>query len=105
MCETQGSAIAEPVSLLSANGFFIPDSNASGYKNPTYTQVVNSIATEPSLDRRKQLYAQLNDILVDDSFTWASASIPVRLVASAKVHNIGLQANDTYQFWDAWLEP
>jgi peptide/nickel transport system substrate-binding protein len=104
VCETQGSAIAQPVSLLLANGFFIPDSNASGYVNPAYTQVVSAVATEPDADKRKQLYSQLNDILVDDSFTWASASIPVRLVASSKVHDIGLQANDTYQFWDAWVE-
>jgi peptide/nickel transport system substrate-binding protein len=104
VCETQGSAIANPVSLLLSNGFFIPDSNASGYSNPKYSEVVNAVATESDAAKRKDLYSQLNDILVDDSFTWAAASIPVRLVASPRVHDIGLQANDTYQFWDAWLD-
>ena len=65
---------------------------------------MHGLRPTPDATKRKDLYSQLNDILVDDSFTWAAASIPVRLVASSNVHDIGLQANDTYQFWDAWLD-
>src|SRR5205814_7441977 len=39
-------------------------SNAAGYYDDSYTQLVTSAATEPDAMKRKQLYGQINDQLL-----------------------------------------
>jgi ABC-type transport system substrate-binding protein len=104
MAELSGTVYATPISLLSSNGFYIPDSNAAGYKNDAYTQLVNQIFTEPDDATRKERYSRLNDLIVDDAWTWSIATIPIRIAATAKLRDIGIQAHDSFQYWDAWLE-
>jgi peptide/nickel transport system substrate-binding protein len=83
-----------------------PTSNNEGFKNERYAELVSAASSEPDAAKRKQIYADLNDILIDESFIMALAPFPARLVASTKVHDIqsaDATRVDNFSFTDAWL--
>lgn len=51
-------------------------SNASGFYDDQWTQLASGVATEPDAAKRKQLYGQINDYLLDQSFTMAITPYP-----------------------------
>jgi peptide/nickel transport system substrate-binding protein len=51
-------------------------SNASGFYDDQWTQLASGVATEPDPAKRKQLYAQINDYLLDQAFTMAITPYP-----------------------------
>src|SRR5437899_1729395 len=51
-------------------------SNAAGFYDDTWTQLASSVATEPDPAKRKQLYSDINDYLLDQSFTMAITPYP-----------------------------
>jgi ABC-type transport system substrate-binding protein len=61
----------EPVTNFTASGMYKPVGNDTGFKNVQYAQLVTQVAGEPDAAKRKQIYSQLNDILVDQVFAIA----------------------------------
>jgi peptide/nickel transport system substrate-binding protein len=51
-------------------------SNASGFYDDQWTQLASGVATEPDPAKRKQLYGQINDYLLDQAFTMAITPYP-----------------------------
>jgi peptide/nickel transport system substrate-binding protein len=51
-------------------------SNGAGFYDDKWTQLASSVATEPDLAKRKQLYSDINDYLLDQSFTMAITPYP-----------------------------
>jgi peptide/nickel transport system substrate-binding protein len=51
-------------------------SNASGFYDDQWTQLAAGVATEPDPAKRKQMYGQINDYLLDQSFTMAITPYP-----------------------------
>src|SRR5438105_3573878 len=51
-------------------------SNAAGFYDDRWTQLASSVATEPDPAKRKQLYNDINDYLLDVSFTMAITPYP-----------------------------
>jgi len=62
--------------------------NAEGFSNDQYRQLVNSIATQPDAAKRKPLYDQLNDFLLDQQFVIVVTSNPSSVVSRSNVHNM-----------------
>ena len=60
----------------------------SNFKDDTYTQLVQAAGSETDAAKRKQLYAQINDIILDQSFTMPVSSFLAVSVATAGVHGI-----------------
>jgi peptide/nickel transport system substrate-binding protein len=50
--------------------------NAAGFYDDKWTQLASSVATEPDVAKRKQLYSEINDYLLDQSFTMAITPYP-----------------------------
>jgi peptide/nickel transport system substrate-binding protein len=51
-------------------------SNASGFYDDQWTQLASSVATEPDAAKRKQMYSQINDYLLDQSYAMAITPYP-----------------------------
>ena len=96
----------EPISGLSLGRATDPNSNNEGYKNDTYTGLINSLASEPDADKRKAMYAQVNDILLEDAFTMVVTTYPPKMVASTRVHDLVTPESVPSLFWlsDIWLD-
>jgi peptide/nickel transport system substrate-binding protein len=103
---TMAIGTGEPVSGLSLGRATDPNSNNEGYKNDTYTALINSLASEPDANKRKAMYAQVNDILLDDAFAMAVTTYPPKMVASRKVHDLVTPESVPSYFWltDIWLD-
>lgn len=94
----------EPVTMLTQGRAYDPTSNNSGYKNEKYAQLIDAAGTEPDLAKRKQLYSQLNDLVLDESFSITLTSSPPRLVMRANVRDIGYSLHEAFSYTETWLD-
>jgi ABC-type transport system substrate-binding protein len=77
--------------------------NNGGFLDDKYTQLVQAAASEPDAGKRKLLYSQLNDFLLDAAFVFPLASRQTRSLARTNVHDVGHRRNEMYTFHRAWL--
>jgi peptide/nickel transport system substrate-binding protein len=71
-----GYANYEPVTLMTSSTAWNHTGNSSGYRSEQYSNLINTASTEPDRARRKQLYTQLNDLILDESFVLPVAPTP-----------------------------
>ncbi|MBV8085578.1 MAG: ABC transporter substrate-binding protein [Chloroflexi bacterium] len=71
--------LAPGITILSTNGY-IPDTNNEGFKDDAYSQLANSMAVETDPAKQKQIYGQMNQILVDEAFCTALATASPRML-------------------------
>jgi ABC-type transport system substrate-binding protein len=93
----------EPVSLLASGASLNAKINNAGFKEDQYTQLVTSAGAEPDAAKRKQLYSQLNDYLLDQSFGMPIAPSTSRVITKASVHGIEFRMNDVMTFANTWI--
>lgn len=60
----------------------------TNFKDDTYTELVKSAGSEIDPGKRKQLYSQINDLILDQCFTMNVSSYLAVSVATAKVHGV-----------------
>lgn len=98
-----GFAQLESSSLFTTGGTWNYQNNNAGFADDTYKALVTQVSGEPNSARRKQLYSQLNDLLLDQAFTLALASNTPYLLARGKVQGLGWFASEAPSLGDAWL--
>jgi peptide/nickel transport system substrate-binding protein len=103
---TMAVGTGEPVSGLSLGRATDPNSNNEGFKDDRYTQLITSAAAEPDSTKRKALYSQINDILLDESFVMVVSTYPPKIVASAKARDIVTPNSvpSLFTLYDAWID-
>jgi peptide/nickel transport system substrate-binding protein len=104
---TMSVPVGDPITAFSNGRGTDPNSNNEGYKNEKYTQLIASGAAEPDPAKRKLIYSQLNDILLEDAFVMVIAPFPPRLVTTAAVHDVVTPNSQptNFSFTDTWLAP
>lgn len=97
--------LAEATSLLTRSRFFSPDPKTSftGLDNPTYRQLITTAATEPDLAKRRDLYGQIEDIILDESASMTVSLYPQTALASARVHDLNYDFRPSLTYASAWL--
>jgi peptide/nickel transport system substrate-binding protein len=97
--------LAEASSVLTRSRFFSPDPKTSftGLDNPTYRQLINTAATEPDAVKRRDLYGQIEDIILDESASMTVSLYPQTALASARVHDLSYDFRPSLTFASAWL--
>jgi peptide/nickel transport system substrate-binding protein len=73
------------------------------FKDPTYTQLVNQASKEPDASKRKALYSQLNDIVLDQSFVMPISLYPNISIASSNVHALRIDRSNRLTYTEMWL--
>jgi peptide/nickel transport system substrate-binding protein len=98
-------AAMEPVTRMANSRHLDPSGNSNtGFTSPDYVNLFNTASAEPDNDKRKALYEQVNDLLLDQSFVMPINSSPARMLTRAAVHDIGLTQHGAFLFNTAWLE-
>jgi peptide/nickel transport system substrate-binding protein len=97
--------LAEATSLLTRSRFFSPDPKTSftGLDNPMYRQLINTAATEPDLAKRRDLYGQIEDLILDESASMTVSLYPQTALASARVHDLSYDFRPSLTYASAWL--
>jgi peptide/nickel transport system substrate-binding protein len=78
--------------------------NASNYKSDAYKDLVNKLLVEPDPSKRKGLYSQVNDIILDDAWLLIYATRPDHAVVSKKVHGFDWAPFSRTEFTDVWMD-
>jgi peptide/nickel transport system substrate-binding protein len=94
----------EPVTMLTQGRAYDPTGNNSGYKDDQYAQLIGTAQMEPDPQKRKQLYGQLNDIILDQAFSDTLVSSPPRILFRTNVHDIGYTLHEAFAYTDTWLQ-
>jgi peptide/nickel transport system substrate-binding protein len=63
-----------------------PQDNFAGFKDDAYTRLVDAVTTETDPAAQRQLYAQLNDYYLDQSWVLPIVANPERVAARLNVH-------------------
>ncbi len=80
-----------------------PQNNNEGFQTDQYTQLVNDLVLESDPQKLKQIYSQLNDILLDESFFMFIAPNAVLTVTKANVQDVTTNMHGGWQLTDAYL--
>ncbi|HEU0168734.1 MAG TPA: ABC transporter substrate-binding protein, partial [Chloroflexota bacterium] len=96
--------LGDPVTAFANGRGTDPNSNNEGYKNDKYAALIAQGASETDPAKRKMIYSQLNDIILDDAFIMSLSPYPPRLVTTAKVHDIVSSAWPGFNYYNAWME-
>jgi peptide/nickel transport system substrate-binding protein len=94
-----------PGTTFSGSKAWDPSNNNSGFKNDTYLRLVAAATSETEPAKQKQIYSQLNDLLLDESFVAIVAPSPSIVMARAGVHNLSPNYHAAFTYTEAWLEP
>jgi ABC-type transport system substrate-binding protein len=93
----------EPVTQFTSGSTTNYRGNNGGYLSDDYTKLVTAVATEADAAKRKALYSQLNDFLIEEAFVYPLASRQTRPVAKSNLKDVGHRRNEMYTFQKAWL--
>jgi peptide/nickel transport system substrate-binding protein len=93
----------EPSTGLLSSKNFNPQSNSAGFRNERYAQLINAASLEPNADKRRQLYSQINDILLDEAFLLCLATNPTIVVAGTRVNGLRFDAHEGIVPAGLWL--
>jgi peptide/nickel transport system substrate-binding protein len=78
-------------------------SNLAGFYDDGFASMVNAAATEPDPAKRKALYAQLNDFILDASYSMAICPYPNILIMRNTVHGLGYATSLELTLRGTWL--
>jgi peptide/nickel transport system substrate-binding protein len=99
-----GAGNFEASTMLQSTSAFNYAGNFAGFKDDRYSQLVLSATTEPDAAKRAQVYSQLNDYLLDQSFTFAFSWYPATAIVSSKVHALEFAGSAALSYANAWLQ-
>jgi peptide/nickel transport system substrate-binding protein len=80
-----------------------PQTNLSGFKDDAYTQLVNRVVTETDPAKQRQLYNQLNDYYLDQSWVLHIVQNPEHAAAQSNVRGLRYDARPALVLADVWL--
>ncbi len=96
-------AAMQPISMLRAGASLNPRINNAGFHDDQYTQLTDQTAAEPDPTKRAQLYSQINDYILDQSFGMPVAPSTSRMMTPATVHGVEFRYNDVMYFGNTWI--
>ncbi|HEX8969299.1 MAG TPA: ABC transporter substrate-binding protein [Chloroflexota bacterium] len=101
-----GANAAEATSLLTRSRFFSPDPKTSftGFTSDDYQKLIGAASVEPDADKRKSLYSQIEDILLDESASITVSLYPQTAIERSNVHGLVYDARPGLTFASAWVD-
>ena len=93
-----------PAWFLNQSSPLKPIDNNEGFRDDRYTQLVSNASTEVDQSRLKQVYSQINDLLLDESFVMYITPYPTLMMSRAAVHDMTPNLHGGWTFTDTWLE-
>jgi peptide/nickel transport system substrate-binding protein len=97
-----GFAGTDPATLFTIGSYFRLNTNASGFKNDRYEQLVKAAGADADPAKRKQIFSDLNDLLLEESFNAVISSQTVSVVTTAAVNGLAHSMHEAVIWTDAW---
>jgi peptide/nickel transport system substrate-binding protein len=104
LMSNSGFANFDPATLPLLSRYWDPNNNLAGMNdNAQYKQVVNAASTESDPNKRKTLLAQLNDLILDTSFSVPVATAKHITAVQANVNGFAWRASEAVDYSGIWL--
>lgn len=95
----------EPSTNFLLSAYWTPASNNEGFKNERYEQLVGQIGSEPDAAKRKAVYNQLNEFILEQAFLLTVAQDPRAAITQNYVRGLHYtQAPQLTAFEEVWLD-
>ena len=78
-------------------------SNLAGFYDDRFKALVAAASTQPDANQRKQLYGEINDFLLDASYSMAICPYPDMLIMRNNVRDLGYATSLEWTLRSAWL--
>jgi peptide/nickel transport system substrate-binding protein len=78
--------------------------NNDGFKEPKWAELVAAVNTEADPAKQKALFAEVNDYVLDQSFTFAVSNNPVWWITTSKFHGLQPTLHQGFLWHNAWLD-
>ena len=95
---------AEASSMFSSSRAFSPTRNTAAFSDDKFTQMVTVPATEPDPAKRKALYSQINDYILDQAFILPLSLYPNLTATKASVHDLSYDLVPRLNLTDVWVD-
>src|SRR5712691_7346187 len=93
-----------PATPLGASPAWSPAKNNSGYKTERWSQLVDAVATETDAAKQKQLYATVNDFMLDEAWSLVFAERAVIWLARSAIKNVTPTSRQSFLWHEAWID-
>jgi peptide/nickel transport system substrate-binding protein len=100
---TSARAQLAPGITFSSTATFNSEQNNEGFSSDAYTQLARATATETDPQKLKQVYTQMNDLLLDEAFASAIASAPPRVLLKSNVQGLAYTMHEGFDWTNVWL--
>ena len=77
--------------------------NKEGFKSELYSQLITTASGEADPAKRKQVYAQINDRLLDECFASVVSQFRPKLVTRSAVRGVEPTLHEVFAYADTWL--
>ena len=80
--------------------------NSSAFTAPVNAaalDLVTRATTEPEPTKRKQIYSDLNNMLLDEVYIICMSPTSNRLITTSKVHGVAPTLHSAQKWWEVWL--
>jgi len=94
--------LAPGITFLST-ATFNADQNNEGFSSDAYTKLARATVSETDPQRQKQVYSQMNDLLLAEAFASAIASAPPRMLLRSNVHGLDYTLHEGFNWTNVWL--
>jgi peptide/nickel transport system substrate-binding protein len=96
-------SMVEPSTFFVISNAWAPAKNSASFKNDQYTQLVDAATTEPDPAKRKQVYSQLNDFILDQSFLMMMTRSYTTTLAQPRVRGVKYMLGGGISPREVWL--
>jgi peptide/nickel transport system substrate-binding protein len=104
LMSTSGFANFDAATLPLVSRYWDPNNNLAGMNdNAQFKQVVNAVSTEADPAKRKPLLSQLNDLILDESFSIPVATAKHVTVIRSNVTGFRWRASEAVDYSGVWL--
>ena len=93
----------EAGSEMAVSRTYGPTSNASGFYDDNWKQLTTQVQTEPDPAKRKALYPQMNDFILDAAFDLPTTRYPDIVVMKSNVNGLYYETQTDWTIRNTWL--
>jgi peptide/nickel transport system substrate-binding protein len=93
-----------PATPLGASPAWSPAKNNSGFKTERWTQLVDAVGTETDPAKQKQLYAEVNDYMIDEAWSIVFAERAVIWLTRGNIKNMNPTGRQSFIWKEVWID-
>lgn len=77
--------------------------NNEGFDTPEWKDIVAQVSTEPDRGKQTDLFARMNDYILDQSWIIVASTVPYSNLTRSSVHGMEPTQHASFSYTNTWL--